>query len=303
MNSIISFPDRGPWGKSSYRGNCSGYVQKSLFEQFKSREVTDPMAGSFTTRDVANEMGIISHCYDLSQGFNALRDEIPDEACRSDTWFWHPPYSSIIGIPYAGSQWDDKTFIQTFGYDPKPYDLGRMDWREFVDAMNLCLMKFYQAMDTGARICVLMGDIKRKGKCYSMLCEIAKPGQLENIVIKAQHNCVSDRTTYSGNSFIPIVHEYVMILKKPSPYEFEVILPRTYNVDVRDSKSSSWRDVVFAALKNLGGKAELGDIYNELDGHSKTTQNPHWREKIRQTLQLSKLFASDSRGVWALAAA
>ena len=45
MNSIISFPERGPYGKSSYRGNCSGYVQKSLFEQFRSREATDCIGG------------------------------------------------------------------------------------------------------------------------------------------------------------------------------------------------------------------------------------------------------------------
>lgn len=54
MESIISFPSRGNrWGNAKYRGNCSGYVQKTLFEQFHTKEVTDPMAGSFTTRDVA----------------------------------------------------------------------------------------------------------------------------------------------------------------------------------------------------------------------------------------------------------
>ena len=30
MNSIMSFPDRGPWGDSKWRGNASGYVYKSL---------------------------------------------------------------------------------------------------------------------------------------------------------------------------------------------------------------------------------------------------------------------------------
>ena len=299
MNSIISFPDRGPYGKSSYRGNCSGYVQKSLFEQFKSKEVTDPMAGSYTTRDVCDEMGIISHCYDLSGGFNAMTDEVPEEACASDTWFWHPPYSEVIGIPYAGSMWSDADFEKSFGYDPKPYDLGRMPWDKFVKSMNFCMMKFYQAMDTGARMCVLMGDIKKKGKLHSMLLEIVKPGTLENVVIKAQHNCVSSGKSYAGN-FIPIVHEYVMILKKPSPYEMEIILPHNYKVDVRDSRTSTWRDVVFAALKTLGGKARLEDVYSEIEGHKKAETNPHWKEKIRQTLQASNLFASSERGVWSL---
>ena len=303
MESIISFPERGDrWGSSKYRGNCSGYVQKTLFEQFRSKEVTDPMAGSYTTRDVANDMGIISHCYDLSMGFNAIRDEIPDEACGSDTWFWHPPYSEIIGIPYAGSMWDDKAFQRKFGYDPNPYDLGQMPWPQFVKAMNFCLMKFYSAMETGARICVLMGDIKRKGVCYSMLKEIAMPGVLENIVIKAQHNCVSDRKTYSNQNFIPIVHEYIMILKKVSPYQLDFKFTDTKQLDIRDSRNATWRDVVHAVLNKCGGKASLTDIYREVEGHRKCNENPHWREKIRQVLQCSSCFTSDQRGVWQIAA-
>lgn len=300
MESIISFPERGKWGSSKYRGNCSGYVQKALFEQFRSKEVTDPMAGSFTTRDVAKDMGIVAHCYDLSMGFNALKDDIPDEACGSDTWFWHPPYSEVINIPYAGSMWDDKKFRESFGYDPKPYDLGQMPWDKFVAAMNFCLMKFYSAMEKGARICILMGDIKRKGVCYSMLKEIAMPGTLENIVIKAQHNCVSDRTSYSGN-FIPIVHEYIMIIRKDSAYCLDFKYTTKKELDIRDSKDTAWRDVVRAAMKNCGGHATLSEIYAEMEGYKKCEGYPHWKNKIRQTLQISNCFSSSERGVWQLA--
>ena len=34
MNSIVSYKNRGPFGDSSYRGNCSGYVIKDLIEEF-----------------------------------------------------------------------------------------------------------------------------------------------------------------------------------------------------------------------------------------------------------------------------
>lgn len=302
MESIISFPNRGKWGNSKYRGNCSGYVQKALFEQFHTKEVTDPMAGSFTTRDVADDMGIISHCYDLSQGFNALLDEIPEEACSSDTWFWHPPYSSVINIPYAGSMWDDKAFEKKFGYNPKPYDLGQMDWDEFVNAMNKCMMKFYSAMDTGARMCVLMGDIKRNGVCRSMLRDIAQPGVLENIVIKAQHNCVSDGRTYSNKNFIPIVHEYIMILKKMAPYVLDFTMAKRYKLDIRDSRDVTWREVVAAVLNKIGREATLEEIYSEINGFKKCETNVHWREKVRQTLQNYKMFSSAGRGVWCLVA-
>ena len=34
MQSIVSYKERGPYGKSSYRGNCTGYIIKDLIEQF-----------------------------------------------------------------------------------------------------------------------------------------------------------------------------------------------------------------------------------------------------------------------------
>lgn len=301
MESIISFPERGKWGKSSYRGNCSGYVIKDIIEQFKCKEITDPMSGSYTTRDVCEEMGVKHHCYDLSMGFNALTDEIPYEACGSDTWFWHPPYSAVIGIPYAGSQWDDKPFINRYGYDPKEYDLGAMPWEKFIKALNYCMMKFYAAMDTGARMCVLMGDIKKKGKLYSMLCEIAKPGVLENIVIKAEHNCVSDKRTYGNTNFIPIKHEYLMILKKLSPYILDFKYTVEKKLDIRDSMSVTWRDVVSSVIKKLGNNATLEQIYREVEGHRKVQGNSHWKEKIRQTLYSYNMFAKSNQGMWSVA--
>lgn len=57
--------------------------------------------------------------------------------------------------------------------------------------MNYAMMKQFSALENGGRMAVLMGDIKKKGRLYSMLAEIVKPGTLENIIIKAQHNCFS----------------------------------------------------------------------------------------------------------------
>ena len=87
-----------------------------------------------------------------------------------------------------------------YGYDPMPLDLSRIpDWERFVQAMNYAMMKQFSALEKGGRMAVLMGDIKKKGKLYSMIAEIVKPGTMENIIIKAQHNCFSDNTQYSGN--------------------------------------------------------------------------------------------------------
>lgn len=44
----------------------------------------------------------------------------------------------------------------------------------------------------------------------------------------------------------------------------------------------AWREVVTAAVRELGGTATLADLYARIDGHPKTRANPHWRDKIRQ---------------------
>lgn len=90
-----------------------------------------------------------------------------------------------------------------YGFDPRSFDLSRIpDWNRFVEAMNYAMMKQFCALEKGGRMAVLVGDIKKKGKLYSMLFELTKPGTLENVIIKAQHNCFSNQTQYSGR-FIP----------------------------------------------------------------------------------------------------
>lgn len=54
-----------------------------------------------------------------------------------------------------------------------------------------------------------------------------------NIIIKAQHNCVSDRRTYGGR-FIPIVHEYVLLLRKETPLVIPFLMTYRVNSDIRD---------------------------------------------------------------------
>lgn len=43
MQSVVSYPDRGPWGNNKYRGNCSGYLIKDLIEQFHIKNMSDYM--------------------------------------------------------------------------------------------------------------------------------------------------------------------------------------------------------------------------------------------------------------------
>ena len=150
---------------------------------------------------------------------------------------------------------------------------------------------------------ILMGDVRRKGVFKSMLTDIVKPGQLEQIIIKMQHNCVSDGRSYAHKNFVPLVHEYIMVLKKLSPYLIDFSLPQRYETDIRDSKSATWKDVIMAVMHKVG-TGDMGVIYAEIEGNKKTNTNPHWKDKVRQELQMLRakgLVKNVERGVWAVA--
>ena len=133
-----------------------------------------------------------------------------------------------------------------------------------------------------------------------MLAEIIKPGTLENIIIKAQHNCFSDNTHYSGN-FIPILHEYVMIVRKDTPLLVPVIVAKEIKADIRDMAGTTWRDVVAAVLEECTEAVTLAYLYEQIEPHKKAQNNKHWREKIRQTLQINpNHFHHTDRGMWVL---
>lgn len=297
MKSIVSYPDRGEDGKNTYRGNCTGKIIEDYINQFGIKEISDYMCGSGTTEDVARRMGIISHCYDLNRGFDLVNDDIPE---RNSYIFWHPPYGDMI--KYAGEQYSAQDVISQYGFDPRERDLSRFsNWDEFVEMMNYCMMKQFASLEPGGRIAVLMGDMKKKGKLYSMLVDIVKPGTLENIVIKAQHNCWSDGVKYSGK-FIPIVHEYMMICRKDAPLLVPIRMTVQREADLRDLKAPTWKDVIYEMMKG-NGEMTLCDLYGRIDGHKKAASNPHWKEKVRQTLQYyPQYFKNVDRGVWCVAA-
>nr|WP_202622575.1 MULTISPECIES: hypothetical protein [unclassified Neglectibacter] len=166
--------------------------------------------------------------------------------------------------------------------------------------MNYAMMKQYASLEKGGRMAVLMGDIKKKGRLYSMLSEIVKPGTLENIIIKAQHNCFSDKTRYSG-SFIPILHEYVMIVRKDNALLCPVLFSEKKQVDIRDIPGATWRDVVAAVLEQCNEAVPLTYIYEQIESHQRAKTHKWWKEKIRQTLQYHpEHFLHVSRGLWSL---
>ena len=296
LTSVVSYPERGEGGSSCYRGNCSPRLIEDLISFFRPSQICDYMCGSGTTKSAADKCGISSRLYDLHSGFDIMNSDIPE---RPEFIFWHPPYWDIIkysDVMYRASEVQSK-----YGYDPRTFDLSRIpDWDRFVEAMNYAMMKQFTALEKGGRMAVLMGDIKKRGKLYSMLSEIIKPGTLENIIIKMQHNCVSDGTTYSGR-FIPILHEYVMIVRKDSPVIVPIIRANKADYDIRDMKGATWRDVVAAVLEESGEAVSLSYLYDKIGSHRKAQKNRWWKEKIRQTLQCNPShFEHTGKGMWSL---
>ena len=301
MQSIVSYPERGPYGLSSYRGNCSGLLIKDLIAQFHLKGLSDFMVGSGTTEEVVQEAGIRGDFADLNRGYDMLSMDIPN---RAENLFWHPPYGGLIR--YSSTQYDPRTVEKTTGLSAETIvknDLSNCaSWEEFVKLMNYCLLKQFAALEKGGRMFTLVGDWKQKGKLFSMVLDMVKPGTLENIVIKAQHNTWSERQSYSG-SFIPIVHEYLVITRKDSGLIVPVSFCTSRDYDMRSFASQSWRDLVYSVIQENGGKMSLQELYCALKDTAKARGNAHWQEKVRQTVQNIRNFVRTERGCYALAPA
>lgn len=152
--SILSYPERGPWGRSSWRGNCSGHVYQELFQRLGPKVFVDPMVGSGTSVEVAKEMGIEAFGLDLHQGFNAVSDSILMAVGKpADLVVSHPPYGSMI--LYSGAVW---------GSQPNPNDLSRCaDDDEFHEKMQLVLLNQRDATLPGGYYGTIIGDWRRDG--------------------------------------------------------------------------------------------------------------------------------------------
>lgn len=95
----------------------------------------------------------------------------------------------------------------------------------------------------------LNGDVRRNG-LHSMLTDIVKPGGLEQVLIKMQHNTCSGGRSYSSKTLFRSYMSIFSYSKACSLY------PRFSDstqkkLDIRDSRSATWRDVVLRYSKSL----------------------------------------------------
>lgn len=185
--TILSYPDRGRWGNSQYRGNTSGHVIKDLLETYRPKRFVEIFSGGGTGEDVAKELGITDSVHlDLNCGWNALQDEIP---VASDFIFSHPPYWDIIDYSKARGSSD-------------PDDLSNvMSYQEFITKLDRVNQKIYDSLTIGGRHAFLIGDVRKKGRYYSIIKDMSWFGDLEVHLVKEQFNTFSGRKNYSGTIF------------------------------------------------------------------------------------------------------
>jgi hypothetical protein len=299
MKSVVSYPERGTGGRNTYRGNFSPRFVEDVVNFYKPDSVGDYTVGSGTTIDVCQANKIPCIGTDLNPAFggvNLLKDDLPPVdmggySKMPTLIILHPPYPQKM-VLYSGRQW---------GKTPHPDDPSHYDnYQDFIRAINRMHYHAFLALPKGGRLITLVGDAKKKGRLYSMVKDMAFFGTLEQIVIKTQHNCFSDSQQYSGK-FIPIVHEYAVIMRKDSCcYETRVITVSESAYDTRKYQNLSWRQAVRSALRNLGGKSELSRLYAELESFFITKKHSNPQAKVRETLQKNPEFQPASRGVWSI---
>lgn len=308
LTSFVAYPDRGEGGSNKWRGNASPLLVRDLVNHVLeckrySRQPTDkiklldPMSGSGSSKAAADKLGVESALYDLNPapahgrgGWNALVDDVVDDA---DFIFFHPPYHNII--PYSGRQW---------GSTPHPDDLSHCDsYPDFRDKLNYIIKKLYMALRRDGRMAILVGDIRCDSYFYSIQNDIMTLGRLEAFITKAQYNCKSDTRRYK-KPFIPIVTEYLVLLKKEGGLlvPFTRRISGTFNMLHHDNSAVTWNHLIRNVMEELGGTASTDQLYSLLANHPKAQGKKYYRDRIRAVIQeYPQTYRPVSTGVYELA--
>ncbi|MBV6717280.1 hypothetical protein [Paenibacillus chitinolyticus] len=277
LTTLISVPERGPFGDASYRGNYAGEVLTKLVAYLrrtgmKNPYVYDPMEGGKTSRDVCEYLGLPYIGDDIHNGFDVVNDDFHDTGF--DLTMLHYPYWNMID------------YAHNLPAHLQGKDMSRMEWKEFIQAVSHVN---YKAAAHSRYVAVLVGDMVMKGKGYikSIQREMAWVGAPVRHFTKIQHNAKSFRTTYRSNNFIPVVTEHLILFKtdyKPGG-DLWVLVPGQYR-KIDSDAYITWK----TAIKNIArGLEEItpGSIFEEVKDKfpSKLHKTKTPEATIRRTLQ------------------
>lgn len=211
-------------GDKDFHGNCAPQVVEQCIWRFTEERdlVLDPMAGSGTTIDVCRKYNRRCIAYDIKppvDRHDIIQNDsrkIPLKSESIDMIFIHPPY------------WD---LIQYSKKEENLPDLSRAtSLEEYLHMLKEILKECYRVLKPGRFMCVLLGDLVRKGKfiplCRKALNLAEEIGFIDyGYAVKIAHGEVSRAKSgvimaeplYTDN--LKISHDLVMFLKKPEDKE------------------------------------------------------------------------------------
>ena len=112
---------------------------------------------------------------------------------------------------------------------------------------------------------------------------------------------MSDQRVYSGK-FIPIVHEYVLLVRKDAPLAVPLLMTYRVQSDIRDMPGPTWRDIVASVLETCRGSASLEEIYRQVEPRTNGPRaNSGGRRRCGRPCKINpETFEHMGRGVWRL---
>lgn len=285
--SVVEYPQRGPYGKPSYRGNTTGLIVEQFLHTYHDPDELffDPCEGSGTSGDVARALGIRYRGFDLKDGFDSTRDDLLDALGEpAGSSFCHPPYGGLIA--YSQDVW---------GSEQHEADLSVRDVDEFLERLQAMLQNVYRALKPGGHYGLLLGNWRRNGRFSPLpaLSTRVAPGEMVDEIVKVQNNVSSSRRPYAG-SFVPIRHEILHVYRRSQDGSIFAITSDVLS-KLERLHTATWRNLVAGAFRS-GEAVTLQQLYERLAGHPKTAANQNWQAKVRQIVQNEDSFERLARG-------
>lgn len=162
LSSVWNFGNRDNYaGDAHFYGNAPTQVVEQCVLRLTNRGdlVVDPMAGSGTTIDVCKTHGRNIKAFDLTPTRKDILEHdsrnIPLKDLSADLVFLHPPYWNMVK------------------YSNKDADLSNLSLNEFLDSMGKTITEAQRILKKDRYLCVLVGDLVRKGKFISLSRKIS----------------------------------------------------------------------------------------------------------------------------------
>lgn len=206
LTSLYHKTARGPYGDSSYPGNCSGELIKDLLRYFNPSRVLDPMTGSGTCTDVCRELGVECLSGDIKCDFDATDPKNFLDRGSFDFVWLHPPY------------WRQKV------YSDYPADLSTCPTLgDFLFRFRQIIQNCAHVLCRNGKLAILMGDYSDREVGFvplvyhtKRLCCETGLRQCTTDIIRFSHGASSSKKVYRS-SFIPGLHDVCMIVEKLQP--------------------------------------------------------------------------------------